>query len=50
MIQIAGGIEHMAKNGFLINGNFGYTILLKEANCQITNGLPTRFDLTVLVL
>lgn len=44
-LQICGGVEYMSNGGFLIRGNLGYAILLKETNYQITQGVPTNDEL-----
>jgi len=47
-IQIAGGVEYMANGGFLIRGNLGWAILLKQSNYRITKGVPTADELTAM--
>ena len=46
--QIAGGIEYMSNNGFLISANIGYAILLKESNYEITKGHPSNDELNAM--
>lgn len=47
-IQLAGGFEYMAKKGFFVLFNIGYSILLKDENYTITKGSPSRDQLRVL--
>lgn len=47
-LQIAGGVEYMSNGGFLVRGNMGYAILLKETNYKITQGVPTADELRAM--
>lgn len=47
-LQICGGVEYMSNGGFLIRGNIGYAILLKDTNYNITKGVPTTDELRIM--
>ncbi len=47
-VQIAGGIEYLKKNGFLIKADIGYAILLTESNFEITDGFASNDQIQVL--
>jgi len=46
--QIGGGIEYLSKGGFLIMANIGYAILLNSGNYEITRGVATPEDLSIM--
>ena len=46
--QIGGGIEYLSNKGFLFSGILGYAILLKDSNYDITKGIATSDELTVM--